>query len=733
MAIIAGTTINWAISPRVITIPAPVNELTIIDLQDTLTSLEDDVEGIVFNHLRNTSGGEILGGGVTVGWTMELQDAQVQFEARSTALDSGTCTTSDTNGVTLIDSAGTFITNSISRGDTVFNGTTGSMAAVLSVDSQTQLTCQVLSGGANAQWTSTDTYVIYDNQQCNISGGNISAVNALGNEISPVFESPNVNVVRTASSSATNSDAEAIQYSSYGKAVTIDVINGSAGTDYPFGNLENPVNNLVDALIIAEGRGFRRIDVRGNLTLDSGDWAEGYGFWGEDHANTTITVADPAGLDNCSFHTCKITGVMDDRNHVNDCIVLDLTSFDGMFHNCGFMGTITLGGITQTTVIKSYSMVAGAATPIFDMGGTSSAFVVRGYEGGLQINNKTGTDAVSLDINPGQLIVDSTVSAGTIVVRGSGKLTDNSIGTAVVDADDFLQAGILMDGVERTSFIGKEGAGVSIHPTTGTDSIVWPIGTRKTPCKTVQNAHDIAEAQGFRNIYAMENININSTMNDGYTFFGDNPNTITVNLDVSSSVNGGKFQDCTLTGQLSSANIVWESVVGAVTNLNGFIYKCALLGPLTVVEHTSINKCFASPLAPMATVTIDFNSVAKSVFISQWEQGIIKVMNMVTGSMIHMAGTGGRLTVDVSCTGGMVATGGAIMITNNGTQDILMASTIADQVISSDMGGQIQDTWQVMGLDAANAMTVTPTSRSVASITQQITGDAVTTSTVTRI
>ena len=103
MAIIAGTTIYWAISPRVITIPAPVNELTIIDLQDTLTSLEDDVEGIVFNHLRNTSGGEILGGGVTVGWTMELQDAQVQFEARSTALDSGTCTTSDTNGVTLIE------------------------------------------------------------------------------------------------------------------------------------------------------------------------------------------------------------------------------------------------------------------------------------------------------------------------------------------------------------------------------------------------------------------------------------------------------------------------------------------------------------------------------------------------------------------------------------------------------------------------------------------------------
>ena len=73
MAIIAGTTVAWNLSPRVITIPATETNVTVEDLQDTLLHLEDSEQRMIWPHLRETSGGEDLGGGVTVGLTMKLQ------------------------------------------------------------------------------------------------------------------------------------------------------------------------------------------------------------------------------------------------------------------------------------------------------------------------------------------------------------------------------------------------------------------------------------------------------------------------------------------------------------------------------------------------------------------------------------------------------------------------------------------------------------------------------------
>lgn len=208
MAIIAGTVVTWTVSPRIITIPYPITEATIEDLQDTMLDLEATEEGMVWPHLRNLSGGESLGGGVTVGLTMELQNAQVQFQGRTTPLENGSVSSNDTTGTLLNAVGGQFVTNGVARGDNVFNMTTGSMAAILSVTDEQNLVSQQITGGTRTTWLSTDTYTIYENTQCNISGGNLAAVDDVGGEISPVLQSPNTNVVRASSSSATATSQE---------------------------------------------------------------------------------------------------------------------------------------------------------------------------------------------------------------------------------------------------------------------------------------------------------------------------------------------------------------------------------------------------------------------------------------------------------------------------------------------------------------------------------------------
>jgi hypothetical protein len=61
----------------------------------------------------------------------------------------------------------------------------------------------------------------------------------------------------------------------------------------------------------------------------------------------------------------------------------------------------------------------------------------------VRLLNKTGSAPVSIDLNSGQVVLESTVTAGEVVIRGIGKLTDNSQG-ATVKAGDLIQGSKLL-------------------------------------------------------------------------------------------------------------------------------------------------------------------------------------------------------------------------------------------------------------------------------------------------
>jgi len=82
MSVRTDLTIDWEASPRIITIADPSVEITIQDLHDTVTSIEQSPEGMDRLKLISSAGKEDLGGGVKVGITATLQNAQVAFEGR---------------------------------------------------------------------------------------------------------------------------------------------------------------------------------------------------------------------------------------------------------------------------------------------------------------------------------------------------------------------------------------------------------------------------------------------------------------------------------------------------------------------------------------------------------------------------------------------------------------------------------------------------------------------------
>lgn len=237
---------------------------------------------------------------------------------------------------------------------------------------------------------------------------------------------------RSALSTTTIHEESAIQYSSYQNMVTIDVINGSSGTEYPVGTHETPVNNLTHAKIIAVEKGFDKLHIVGNITFTSGQDVSGYTIEGSNPGYTTVTVNSGALTFGTGFENCTLTGTLNGLGFISDCYILALYDCQMSMRRCLFKGDITLAGSgIDVHFIECNSAIPGSGTPVIDMNGSGVGLGVRAYAGGLKLINKSGSESVSIDFISGQAIIDSTVTNGTIVIRGVAKITDNSIGATV--------------------------------------------------------------------------------------------------------------------------------------------------------------------------------------------------------------------------------------------------------------------------------------------------------------
>jgi hypothetical protein len=267
--------------------------------------------------------------------------------------------------------------------------------------------------------------------QCRVSGGNLVAIDDVGDYFSsPIYPTAYTQIVLANSSSATLQEQGAIQYSSFGGGVSVDVLSPYSGTEFPVGTPEKPVNNMTDADLIATERGFNKFFVRGSLNLSSGLNVTGHIFEGQNANLSVIAVDDAAVVTNCTFQECALTGVLDGGSLVRNSVIYDLYYVNGVLHLCMINpGVITLGGTSTAHFLDCKSGVPGQLTPTIDFGVGDTSLAMRGYDGGILLRNKTGVGLVSIDLASGQVRIDlDTVVNGQITVRGDGKVVDHATG-----------------------------------------------------------------------------------------------------------------------------------------------------------------------------------------------------------------------------------------------------------------------------------------------------------------
>ena len=223
-------------------------------------------------------------------------------------------------------------------------------------------------------------------------------------------------------------DIDLLQYQA---AVWIDANHGTPGTVIGLnGTPTNPSDSLADALSIADATGLRALVVQdGNLVLT--DALNEYSV--ELRAEASIGL-NGQNVNGTTIEGGAIAGAMSGSLDCHHLTLEDVTGFAGHAIACALKGTIVLAG--SVTFANCHSHVPGLGTPTISLAGQGQTLGLRQYSGGIKFENMTdASNVVTAEFVAGQAIIDSSCTAGTLVLRGIlGRLTDNSAGT-VVDAD----------------------------------------------------------------------------------------------------------------------------------------------------------------------------------------------------------------------------------------------------------------------------------------------------------
>ena len=491
------------------------------------------------------------------------------------------------------------------------------------------------------------------------------AVNLIGAN-SNVGDVVNVNQVSIRSTNAAGLISNsAIEYASFDGGVTIDVINGAAGTVYNTGTPERPSNNLPDALLIAEYRGLPKLLIRGDITIPDGIDISDYEIVGQSQVKTTVTLTAGAITDGVEVNNATVTGVLDGDTLLEGCIVQDIEYFNGYIKDCGLKGTIFLSGGKNAILPNCYT-IDQDDPPIIDMGDTGQSLAMPNYSGLLTVRNLSDpTSEVGVGVNAGQIVLEPTITAGTIIISGVGLLIDQTTGTAVVNTDGLmskqtvsqavwdepLSSHLLAGSTGLVQSISQFGGVVHISAT-GTAGTDFPIGTERIPVNNMDDAVVIAASRGIDTFRFVGNFTITSGSYTAYIFKGRGRKSPCLTFD-GTTLNGCQFREIEITGTVISGSSMGANfcTFGEFSGARIHAYECVFEGDIGLGPGESNFYTCVDGVPGIGIPNIQVGP-CNSLGIWNWNGGI-RLSNITTvDTVITCMIAQGRLWVDETCVEG---------------------------------------------------------------------------------
>ena len=452
----------------------------------------------------------------------------------------------------------------------------------------------------------------------------------------PIFIKPSESEIIQLNSSA-------IEYSTFQMSVWLDPSSTNDGTEYPMGNREYPVNNWSDAIAIANARGFARIGLLGNSSLDGGADIQSFDIFGQSHVNTKLVILDSALTQKATFRDLNIEGVLDGGSEINNCMIGDLDYVNGHIHNSSLYGTITLAGGTAA-ILSNCQVVDLHNLPVIDMGGTGQDLIMTNWKGSLTLRNMTGSsDDISIGMDSGQIILDSTITKGTITLNGVGAVLDNTTGTAQVNHVNLVKGQQLNDLYNITK-VNVYAGQVFLDINNGSSGVDLPTGLVSQPVDNLTDALAILALHGGNRIWLAGSLTLDQPV-IGYHF----KDWVNADIDLNGqTTTGTRFEDLKITGNQSGFSIFTNCKLHSLINMQGMYSYSAFLDTNTntiASGQTIISDC-RSFVAGNDSPTFDISAGNVDLSVRAYSGGFKLLNSNSSGNIATIEFIAGRLNVD---------------------------------------------------------------------------------------
>lgn len=365
----------------------------------------------------------------------------------------------------------------------------------------------------------------------------------------------------------------------------------------------------------------------------------------------------------------------------------------------------------------------------------------------LTLNNAL----VAFEARSGPTYVQCIISGGNLVaIDVNGDPVTSSVSptafTQIVQSNSSSATLQELDAIQFSSYNG----GVTIDPIEGGPGEEYPWGT---PFQPVDNIADALTIVANQNLPKKLMINSDITLGvgaalDEYLIEGKSHVQVAVQIDAGADVEDVTIYAVRLTGVLDGSTEIAYSIIGTVDYINGHIHDSSLNGVITLggSEDAYIVDC--NQLDMNIEPEINMGGSGQNLVMPEFV-GIIHIKNMngsnkvgiglgagqiilhsdtVTSGLIHVSGIGSLLDEAGNHIHAGTWNGGVTII-----NELLDKTTIGEGVWeANDVETQVDELHKLQGLKVGSPMTVTPTTRTVDDIDQDITGDGETTTTVER-
>ena len=544
------------------------------------------------------------------------------------------------------------------------------------------------------------------------------AVNLAGAN-SNIGDKTNVNQVSIRSANAAGLiSSPAIEFASFNGGVIVDVNSPYAGTIFPRGTEQMKVNNIKDALLIAEYRGFNTIYLHSDIVLGANAKLENFIIEGKSHVYTNVEILSEALCEHVTIKNCNVTGILDGGTHIAGCVAGNIIYVNGHIHNSGLYGLITLGGNESAVLADCFTIDQDNPVQI-DMGESGQDLAMPNYSGMAMIRNLTSaSEEIGIGLNAGMVILDDTITAGTIVIAGSGIVHNNTGPNTIVNIDGLMSketianavwnepiASHLESGTTGLSIgIAQFGGFISINVNDGISGTTFPIGTQRVPVNNLADAISIATTRGIKKLLFLTDFTfVDTDYIENYELYGHGSTNTIISFEYGSTAAYCEAFNTTLTGQsfglTEFTNCILDNYGSSglyPSDNNVMIINCLIkneifipanyTGKISIIDSYSLGITEAGDRATLNCNGANFKGTLKGY------HGSFKIKNCTHADTFFSIDLDtGRLTLDETCIAGTFKIRGVGLLDNNSTGTIINTvgliskNTISDAVINSSL------------------------------------------------